>query len=117
VAAMTAERAAGERFLLASGEPAIAMKQIGALLREHLGDAAGEVPSRGIPDFVVRLAARFNPGFRSVAADLNFVKEVSNEKARRILGLRPHPSREAILTAAESMLSMAAVGRSVAPHR
>jgi nucleoside-diphosphate-sugar epimerase len=36
-AAMTADGAAGERFLIATGEPAIAMRQIGAILKEDLG--------------------------------------------------------------------------------
>jgi nucleoside-diphosphate-sugar epimerase len=33
VAAMTAPSAADQRFLISSGEPAIAMKQIGAILK------------------------------------------------------------------------------------
>ncbi|PZG18214.1 NAD-dependent epimerase/dehydratase family protein [Nonomuraea aridisoli] len=109
VAAMTADGAAGERFLLAGDAPAMAMKQIGALLREHFGEAARKAPTRTIPDLVVRLAARVNPEFRSVAADLNVVKDVCTDKARRILGVRPRPSREAILAAAESMLARSLV--------
>jgi nucleoside-diphosphate-sugar epimerase len=40
ILAMTAPGAAGQRFLVSSG-PSIAMKEIGALLRADLGDAAG----------------------------------------------------------------------------
>ena len=64
VAAMTAPSAAGQRFLISSGEPAMAMKQIGAILKSHFGEAAQRVPTRTIPNVVVRLAALFNAEFR-----------------------------------------------------
>jgi nucleoside-diphosphate-sugar epimerase len=64
LAAMTAPTAAGQRIIVASDRPAMAMKQIGQILKDNFGDAAKKAPSRGIPDFVVRLAARFKPEFR-----------------------------------------------------
>lgn len=103
ILAMTVPAAAGQRFLVSSG-PSIAMKEVGALLRTHLGDAAKRVPTRTIPDFVVRLAARFNAEFRPVAADLGFVKKVSSDKARHVLGWQPRPSEEAIVAAGQSMI-------------
>lgn len=109
VAAMTAPGAAGERFLVTSGEPAVAMSQIGALLRSHFGPAAAKVPTHTIPNVVVRVAALFSAEFRPVAADLGFVKQVSNEKARRVLGLQPHTSREAIIASAESLIARSLV--------
>ncbi|GAB3570989.1 aldehyde reductase [Amycolatopsis endophytica] len=114
VAAMTAPDAAGQRFLVGSGEPAVAMKQIGATLRHHLCDAAKHVPTRTVPNVVVRLTALFKAEFKPVAADLGYVKRVSNEKSRRVLGLNPRKASEAILGAARSMLTDPAVhtGRS-----
>ncbi|MFE7075242.1 SDR family oxidoreductase [Streptomyces sp. NPDC057620] len=109
VAAMTAPDAAGQRFLVASDEPAIAMKEIGAILRSTLGDAAKHVPTRSIPNAVVRLSALFKAEFKPVAADLGYAKRVSNEKARTLLGLRPRTSREAIVAAAESMIAKSLV--------
>ncbi|SEH03723.1 Nucleoside-diphosphate-sugar epimerase [Nonomuraea solani] len=109
VAAMTAPGAAGQRFLVASGEDAIAMKEIGAILRERFGDAAKRVPTRSIPNVVVRLAALFKAEFKPVAADLGYVKRVSNEKARRLLGLRPRTSLEAIIASADSMIAKSLV--------
>ncbi|MFJ6200180.1 SDR family oxidoreductase [Micromonospora sp. NPDC092111] len=110
VAAMTAPEAAGQRFLLASG-PAVSMKRIGAILKEHLGDAASRVPTRTIPDIVVRVAALFSAEFRPVAADLQYVKKVSNDKARRVLDWRPRESEEAIVAAGESMVAKSLVRR------
>ncbi|GLZ27942.1 dihydroflavonol-4-reductase [Lentzea sp. NBRC 105346] len=103
ILAMIEPGAAGQRFLVSSG-PSIAMKDIGVLLRTHLGDAAKRVPTRTIPDFVVRLVARFNADLRPVAADLGFVKKVSSDKARRVLGWQPRPSQEAVIAAGQSMI-------------
>lgn len=110
VLAMTAPEAAGERLLLSSG-PAIAMKEIGAILRDHLGDAAQRVPTRSIPNVVVRLAAVFSPELRSMAAELDYVKKVSNAKARRVLDWQPRSSEDAIVASAESMIARSIVGR------
>ncbi|WP_191297488.1 SDR family oxidoreductase [Lentzea cavernae] len=108
VLAMTAPEAAGRRILVASGQ-SIALKEVGALLKANLGGAAKHVPTRTLPDFVVRLAARFNPEFRSVAADLGFVKDVSTVQARRLLGWQPRPARDAVVAAGRSMVEKALV--------
>ncbi|MBY0688045.1 NAD-dependent epimerase/dehydratase family protein [Microbacterium marinilacus] len=110
IAAMTAPGAAGERFLVGTGEPAVAMKEIGAVLRAELGERAGRVPTRSIPDLVVRLAALFRDDFRSVAADLGYVKRVSETKTRAVLGVTPRPAREAIVAAGRSMVARGLAG-------
>ena len=105
VAAMTAPEAAGQRILISSGEPAVALKRVGAILRANFGAAAAKVPTRSIPNLVVRVASRFRPEFRSVAADLGFVKEVSDVRMRKLLGLHPRPSEEAVLASAQSLIA------------
>lgn len=105
IAAMTAVGAAGERFLVSTGEPAIAMKEIGAILKRELGDKASMVPTRSIPNVVVRASALFLDEFKSVAADLGYVKRVSPDKTRRILGIEPRPAREAIIAAGTSIIN------------
>ncbi|MDG4772259.1 aldehyde reductase [Solwaraspora sp. WMMD792] len=110
VLAMTTPGAAGQRFLL-SGGPAIAMKQVGALLKANLGDAAKRVPTRTIPNPVVRVAALFSKEFRPIVPDLGYAKKVSNEKARRVLGFQPRQTDEAILAAATTMLDKGLVNK------
>ena len=105
VASIDAPAAAGQRILLASGEPAIAMSAIAAVLRDHLGEAAAKVPTRRIPDLVVRVGALVNAELRSSAAELGLVKQVSIDKARRILGFAPRPSEEAIVAAGTSLVA------------
>ncbi len=105
VAAIEAPEASGQRILLASGEPAIAMSGIADILRTHLGAAAAKVPVRRLPDLVVRAGALFDVELRSAAAELGLVKHVSIDKACRVLGFRPRPSEEAIAAAGTSLVA------------
>lgn len=102
--AMTHPGAAGERFLLSNGS-ALPMKEIGAIIKSKLGDAAKRVPTRSIPNLVLRIVALFNAEIRPYVPDLGYAKKTSNEKARRVLGWTSRPPREAILAAANSMVA------------
>lgn len=104
VTAMTSPGAAGQRILLTGG-PALSMHQIGSILRAQLGDAARRVPTRTIPNLVVCLAALFSAEFRPVAADLNRIKKVSDERARSLLDWQPLAPEEAVVASAHSMLA------------
>ncbi len=104
ILAMKASGAAGERFLLSNG-PAIAMSEIGATILAKLGEGAKHVPTRSIPDFIVRLGALFSARFRMIAPDLGYAKKTTNEKARRVLGWTPRDPHEAIVAAAASMIA------------
>jgi nucleoside-diphosphate-sugar epimerase len=106
--AMTTPAAAGQRFLVSSG-PAIALKQIGALLKENFGDAAKRVPSRSIPNVVVRIGSLFTKEFRALVPDLGFARKASSDKARRLLGWQPRRSEDAIIATAESLIKKALV--------
>ncbi|MBB4099355.1 SDR family oxidoreductase [Sphingomonas kyeonggiensis] len=102
VMAMTNPAAAGERFLLSNGR-ALSLKEIGAIIRAALGDAARRVPMRALPNFLVRIAARFNTEMRPFVPDLGYAKKTSNDKAQRVLGWTPREPREAIIAAATSL--------------
>jgi nucleoside-diphosphate-sugar epimerase len=109
VRAMTADGAAGQRYLLAS-DPAMSLKQVGETLRSHLGDGARKVPTRSIPNLVVRAAALFSAEFRPIVGDLGYAKKVSDAPARRTLGWAPRPSVDAIVAAGESMVARGLAG-------
>jgi len=104
ISAMSGPDAAGQRFLLSNG-PAVSMPEIGATIRANLGDAAARVPTRTVPSIVVRLGAVFNKEFRPIVPDLDYSKQTSNEKARRVLGWAPRDPKKAIVAAAESMVA------------
>lgn len=108
VLAMTDPAAAGERFLATSGD-SMWMIDVARLLREHLGAAAAKVPTRVLPNWAVRLAARTNPALRGILPLLGVTLNASGDKARRMLGWSPRPPEEAILASAQSLLALGLV--------
>ena len=84
------------------------MQELAATLRAKLGEAAARVPTRSLPDFVVRLGAVFSAQLRAIASDVGYAKQTSNEKARRVLGWTPRDPHEAIVAAAESIINQRA---------
>lgn len=104
VLALTNPAAVSQRILLSNGAP-VAMKEIGQILRQALGDYASNVPRRSIPDAVVRVMALFNPELRSFVADLGYAKKTSNQKAQEMLGWSPRSASEAIIAAGRSLVA------------
>ena len=100
--AMTNPAARGERFLALAGE-AMSLAQIARVLKDNLGALASRVPTREVPDWLVRLSALRNPAVREILPQLGQQKSASNEKARRLLGWQPRSNEEAILAAAHSL--------------
>ena len=106
IRAMTAPEAAGERFI-AAGE-FMWLSDIARTLRERLGDRAAKVPSRGVPDGVVRLLARVVPPLRTLTPLLGRDLAFDAAKARRVLGFAPRPAASTVVDCAESLLDAAA---------
>ena len=105
VRAMTAPQAAGQRFIAAGTFGWMA--DLAILLRAHLGDAANKVPTRRIPDFLVRLAALFNKELQAAVPRLGQKRDFTSEKAQAMLGWRPRPLEETVLDCARSLIANA----------
>jgi hypothetical protein len=60
------------------------------VLRRELGDDDAKVPTRGVPNLLVRAMALFDPGIRSITNQLGY----SSEKAKTELGWSPRPLDE-----------------------
>jgi nucleoside-diphosphate-sugar epimerase len=101
--AMTHPAAKGERFLAVGGD-FMSMVDIAKVLKSRLGAAGKRVPTRQLPNWVVRLAALRNPVARSILPELGKRKNGTNQKARRVLGWAPRPNEETIVATAESLL-------------
>ena len=80
IRAMTAPEAAGQR-LIAVGEFAW-MSEVAEILRDRLGDDAAKVPTRRVPNLLVRAMGVFDPGVRSIVGQLGRRSSYSSEKAR-----------------------------------
>jgi nucleoside-diphosphate-sugar epimerase len=107
--AMTHPAAKGERFIAISGEP-MTMLEMARLLKTKLGADAARVPTRRLPDWMLRLGSLFDPAYRQVIPELGSVKRASNDKARLFLGWEPRPREEALLATAESLVRLGLVG-------
>jgi dihydroflavonol-4-reductase len=111
VRALTEPRAAGQRFLAASGQP-VTMPEIAAMLRAGLGPAARRVPTREVPDWTVRAAARVVPALRELAGLLGEPKLLTTAKATELLGWQPRSVADTMVATAERLLDRtAAVAR------
>ncbi len=102
IRAMTAPEAGGERFIATTKFMWTA--EIGEVLRDRLGDAAAKVPTRKVPDLLVRAMALFDPAIRSVVGGLGKRTELSSEKARSNLGWATRPIEDTIAETGESLI-------------
>jgi nucleoside-diphosphate-sugar epimerase len=107
IRAMTDAHAAGERFIAAANYAW--MGDLAELLRARLGAGAGKVPTRKVPDFVIRLAGLFDKDLGSVTSSLGLKHDYSSAKAQRMLGWTPRPLEETILDCANSLIANGAV--------
>jgi dihydroflavonol-4-reductase len=101
--AMLADGVAGERFIGANDF--WWMAQVAEVLKSGLGDRAKRVPSRAIPNFVLRIASAFDPVIRERLFELGKHRPVSHEHAQRVLGWTPRPNADAVMATAESLLA------------
>lgn len=69
----------------------------------RMGDAARRVPTKVLPDWVVRLISLVDSSVAQIVPELGKFKKATNEKARRVLGWAPRPNEDAIVATAESL--------------
>lgn len=100
--ALHAPAAAGERFVATAGD-FLWVREMAIVLRERLGAAARRVPTRVLPDWLVRLASLADPAVRQILPELGRCKNASSDKARRLLGWSPRSAGEALAATAESL--------------
>jgi nucleoside-diphosphate-sugar epimerase len=103
--AMTNPAAKGERFLAISGD-LMSVKEMANVLKTRMGDAARRVPTRALPDLVLRLAALFDPSISQAVPELGKRKHATGEKARRLLGWAPRSPEDALVATAESLVRL-----------
>ncbi len=108
--AMTHPAAKGERFLAVAGD-CLSVLDIAKVLKAQLGAAAAKVPTRQLPNWLLRVVALFNPMVKQIVPELGKVKNASNDKARRVLGWTPRSSTDAIVASAESLIRLGLLGR------
>ena len=108
--AMTRPEAAGERFLAVAGE-FVTLREIGLMLRRRLGDAARRVPTRELPDWLLRVVALVDKSVGQVVPELGKTKNGVADKAHRVLGWTPRTAEDAVIATADSLIRLGLVKR------
>ena len=101
--ALAAPGLAGERFI-ASG-PFMKLIDIARLLRCELGEAARRVPTRRLPDGLVRLAARFDALLRAAVRELGAERPTDAGHARQVLGWVLRPVAQTLVDTARRLIA------------
>ena len=99
IKAMESPVAAGNRFIATT--EMLGMKQVAGILKDVY--PGRKIPSRDIPDVLVRLFSNFQPALKPVLVDLGYKRRTDNTKAIKELNWHPISAKEAILACAESI--------------
>jgi nucleoside-diphosphate-sugar epimerase len=103
--AMTHPAAKGERFL-ATADDFLWIREMAKILKDRMGAAAKRVPTRELPNWLLRLASLKDPAIKLILPELGKAKTGTNEKARRMLGWAPRSNEEALVATAESLVRL-----------
>jgi len=104
IRAMLAPEAGGERFVAVA--QFLWMSEVAAVLRDGIGEAAAKVPTRSVPNLVVRALGMFDPAVRSIIGQLGRRNAYSSEKAKTLLEWSPRPAEETIVECARSIVGL-----------
>jgi dihydroflavonol-4-reductase len=85
------------------------MSEIANVLKARLGDKARKVPTRKLPDWLVRLVGLFDSEVRGQLFELGKVRRPSSSKAEKELGWSTRPVEETITDTATSLEAVGAL--------
>ncbi len=105
IRAMTDPSAKGERFLSIAGD-FMSILDIAKVLKQRMGQQAKSVPTRQLPNWLVRMASLRDPAVKQIIPELGKRKNATNEKAKRLLGWSPRSNEEAVVATAESLVRL-----------
>lgn len=102
VRAMTSAAAPGQRYLGAGDF--LWMRDIAKILKDNLPKDSKKVPTNAVPNWVIRMAAMFDPLVRDRLFELDKHRPVSSAKAISQLGWSPRSNDAMILDTARSLI-------------
>lgn len=100
--ALTAPAIHDERYVCSG--PFLKMIDVANILRANLGDRARKVPTRKMPDWLLKLFALARPELKQLVAELGNVRGGDSSHATQTLGWTMHTPEEAVLATAHSLL-------------
>jgi dihydroflavonol-4-reductase len=97
----------GERFLCAG--QFLWMRELAAIARQQLGPRARKVPTRALPDWLLRIIALFDPAVKIVLTELGRERICDANHARAVLGWVPRPAVDTIRDCGNSLVEKGVV--------
>lgn len=107
IAAMLIPEAAGKRFCCAIENTRI--QDIALILDKHFKSRGYNIPTRILPNILVRFRALYNKTTRLVVKDLGRRTHISNERIKNILDWKPRTLEEMVVAMGESMIEQGVV--------
>jgi len=101
--AMTDPKARGERFLAVAGD-FLSIQEIAIALKTRMGAAGSRIPTRELPNWLIRAASMLDSAVKQILPELGKRKNATSAKARRVLGWNPRSNEDAVVATAESLL-------------
>lgn len=99
--ALTAPDISDERYVCSG--PFLKMIDVANILTANLGENARKVPTRKMPDWLLKLLALVRPELKQLVAELGNVRGGDSSHAMKALGWTMRPPEEAILATASSL--------------
>ena len=100
--ALTAPGIRDERYVCSG--PFLKMIDVANILTANLGDKAKKVPTRRMPDWLLKLFALFRPELKQLVAELGNVRGGDSNHAMTALGWTMRTPEDAILATANSLI-------------
>lgn len=100
--AMTVPGIKDERFI-ASG-PFLKMIDVAYILKDNMGEKARKVPTRKMPDWILKIFAIFRPELKQLVNELGNVRGADSSHAKAVLGWTMHTPESTILATANSLI-------------
>lgn len=103
IRAMTNPAAKGERFIGTDDGASVSILGIAKILKKSRPEQSKKAPTRELPNWLVHVVAFFDASIRQVLPELGFVPQISNEKAKTVLGWTPRSTEEGVIASADSL--------------
>jgi nucleoside-diphosphate-sugar epimerase len=109
IRALTAPDMSGERFMAVAPNGFTRLTEIAAVLRDRLPGQSRKVPTRRMPNWIMRIVALFDPVVRQMIGELGKTRRAEPTHAMQKLGWAPRPVADSIVDTAKSMIALGVV--------
>jgi dihydroflavonol-4-reductase len=92
--------------LIAVSGDFVTVQERALTLRKRMGAAATRVPTRVLPNWLVRLASLRDPALKQLVPELGKMRNAAHDKAIRLLGWAPRPSADAIVATGNGLVEL-----------